>query len=233
MVKFFGLFFVLLLLSACGQPPRDYLKSSSTTQSKSSERSVTTDRQCEGTFYRVQRNDTLGEIALRCGVRMSELAAANELRSPFVIYSGQELVIPRNAAELAAANKLNASRLNWIWPVESPSEYRYLLDTQGIQGLEVYAQLGTLVQAVADGEVAFAEHSSGPLGTMIMIRHADNFLSIYAHNQLLRVKQGDAVKAGDVIAHLGQSGRAERPKLYFELRQDGRKISVEPFLGRP
>lgn len=108
-----------------------------------------------------------------------------------------------------------------------------MLDSAGIQGLEVYAEVGTLVRAVADGDVAFAEASTGPLGTMVMIRHANNYLSIYSHNQRLQVQQGDRVKAGDVIAHLGQTGRTDRPKLYFEIRHQGRKIAVEPLLGRP
>lgn len=230
MVKLFGLGLVLILLSACGQPPRDYLQPDSS-KSRSAHSSAA-DRRCDASVYTVVRNDTLSEIALRCGLSMNQIIVANNLRSPYIIYPNQELIIPRNHAGLSSANQA-AHRVNWIWPVEDYTAYDYVLDSQGVQALEVFSEVGSLVRAAADGEVAFAEMSTGPLGNMIMLRHADNYLTIYAHNQRLQVKQGDRVKAGEIIANLGQSGHTDRPKLYFELRHQGRKIAIEPFLGRP
>ena len=225
----FGL--IVLLLSACGQPPRDYLQPEA--DSKASAASVTKQKAaCTGTAYRVVLNDNLGEIALRCKVSVNQLIGVNQLTSPYIIYPGQELIIPRDPL-ISPETKQASDTIAWRWPIDHQTDYAYVLDSAGIQGLEVYAEVGTLVRAVAKGEVVFAENSKGPLGNMVMIRHTDEHLSIYAHLQRLQVKQSDQVKAGDVIANLGQSGRTVKPKLYFELRHKERKIPVEPILGQP
>jgi murein DD-endopeptidase MepM/ murein hydrolase activator NlpD len=234
MFKTLGLGVVLLLVVACGQPPRDYLQRGATsdnarTKAPAAQVGV---RNCSGTSYTVALNDTLGEIALSCGVSVNQLIGVNNLIPPYIIYPKQELVIPR-AAMATPEIKKAANSVSWHWPLDHKTNYAYVLDSQGVQALEIYSDIGALVRAAADGEVAFAENSTGPLGNMIMIRHADDYLTIYAHNQRLQVKQGDQVKAGDVIANLGQSGRTDRPKLYFELRYQGRKIAVEPLLGKP
>lgn len=225
----FGL--ILLLLSACGQPPRGYLQPDVVKDSRAGKVKQASSS-CTGTSYRVILDDNLGEIALRCGVPLNQLIGVNQLTAPYIIYPGQELIIPRNPLASPEAQKA-AHVIQWRWPIDHKTDYAYVLDSAGIQGLEVYAEIGTLVRAVAEGEVVFAENSTGPLGNMVMIRHTDNYLSIYSHNQRLQVKQGDQVKSGEVIANLGQSGRTDRPKLYFEIRHQGRKIAVEPMLGRP
>ncbi|WP_052501353.1 M23 family metallopeptidase [Thiomicrospira microaerophila] len=234
MFKVLGLSIVLLLLVACGQPPRDYLQRGTTSDNARTQAPAAQvgARDCSGTNYTVVLHDTLGEIALRCGVSVNQLIGVNNLTPPYIIYPKQELIIPR-AAMATPKIKKSANSVTWHWPLDHKTHYAYVLDSQGVQALEVYGEVGALVRAAADGEVAFAENASGPLGNMVMIRHADNYLSIYAHNQRLHVKQGDQVKAGDVIANLGQSGRTDRPKLYFELRYQGRKMAVEPLLGKP
>jgi murein DD-endopeptidase MepM/ murein hydrolase activator NlpD len=232
MIKFFSILVIVLLVGACGQLPRDYLHRDAGSSDRVKATTSVKSRDCKGTSYTVVLNDTLGEIAIRCSVPLSQLIEVNNLKAPYIIYPKQELIIPRQL--VAVPQVINAMQTKkWQWPIDHKTEYAYVLDSQGIQALEIYSEIGALVRAAADGEVAFAEYSSGPLGNMVMIRHADNHLSIYAHNQRLQVKQGDQVKAGDVIANLGQSGRTDRPKLYFELRYQGRKIAVEPLLGKP
>ena len=67
-------------------------------------------------------------------------------------------------------------------------------------------------------------------GKLVVIRHDNGWVTVYADNSELAVKQGDAVRRGQVIAKSGQSGGAASPRLHFELRKDGQAIDPTKFL---
>jgi murein DD-endopeptidase MepM/ murein hydrolase activator NlpD len=190
---------------------------------------------CESARYTVRQDDTLGHIALRCGVRVSALARANGLKSPYVIYPGQILSIPRSSSssKSTAISSRPASvvktktPLDWQWPSVRKAQFDYVADSSGLKGLEVYLDEGEQVVAVAAGEVVYAENSISNFGLMVIIRHQHDYLTVYAHNQRLVVNKGDKVAAGQTIAYSGRSGTTERPKLYFEARHQGRKIHAD------
>lgn len=93
------------------------------------------------------------------------------------------------------------------------------------QGMLIEAPLGTKVQTIASGRVAFAEWFRH-LGLLVIIDHGKGYMSLYAHNQSLYKKTGDWVAAGEVIASIGNSGGRHSPALYFEIRQQG--IPINP-----
>lgn len=232
MLKLFLFSLILALLAACGQPPRSYLQGDRPAGQASSTQPSTSSvpahaGQCREGSYVVARNDSLSVIAVRCKVSLEGLAKENNLFPPYVIYPGQELVLPNRGPVK------QVSKVDWRWPVDHLESFAYVKDSQGIQGLEVYGEVGTLVKAVDDGEVVFAENSLSNFGFLVMIRHKGDYLTIYAHNQRIAVTEGQSVKAGEVIANLGQTGVADRPKLYFEVRHLGRKVNAESLLGRP
>jgi lipoprotein NlpD len=93
------------------------------------------------------------------------------------------------------------------------------------------APVGTPVFAAADGEVAYAGSGVRGYGNMLVIRHAGDLLTVYAHNSVLLVARGQPVRAGDRIALVGQSGHATGPHLHFEVRAG--EIPRDPMLFLP
>ena len=86
------------------------------------------------------------------------------------------------------------------------------------EGIDLPAPVGTPVFAAADGQVAYAGNGIRGYGNLVVIKHPGDLLTVYAHNSLLLVAQGQPVRAGDRIALVGQSGRATGPHLHFEVR---------------
>ncbi len=99
------------------------------------------------------------------------------------------------------------------------------------KGIFIKAGEGSDVHAAGAGEVIFADWMRG-FGNLIIVDHGGQYLSIYGNNQSLLKRPGDRVKAGDVIATVGNSGGNEHSGLYFELRHQGRAIDPLAWLNR-
>ena len=117
---------------------------------------------------------------------------------------------------------MGAGRAPFRWPlatvrivIGSPFGTR---DGRPHEGIDLPAPVGTPVFAAADGQVAYAGNGIRGYGNLVVIKHAGDLLTVYAHNSLLLVTQGQPVRAGDRIALVGQSGRATGPHLHFEVR---------------
>lgn len=93
-------------------------------------------------------------------------------------------------------------------------------------GVKISASEGTPVKAVADGSVIFSAWSL-QMGNVIILEHSENFISVYKNNHSLVKKQGDLVKAGEIIANIGSSKPDENPYLQFELWNNG--YAIDPF----
>lgn len=104
-------------------------------------------------------------------------------------------------------------------------------DGRNSQGVLIGAATGTQVRAVADGTVVFAEWMTG-YGMILIIDHGDGAMSLYAHCESLLREAGTAVKRGDPVATVGNSGGQGQPALYFELRRDGKPVNPTGFLQR-
>lgn len=118
----------------------------------------------------------------------------------------------------------------WQWPMHKGLSYRYIRDSAGLSVLEVYGVPGQDVKAVAPGKVVYAGNGIINYGWMLVIKHNNDYMSIYAHNSALLVKEGDEVNAGDVVASMGATGNTSRPKLYVEARFQGRKTDIKKVL---
>jgi murein DD-endopeptidase MepM/ murein hydrolase activator NlpD len=94
------------------------------------------------------------------------------------------------------------------------------------KGLDIAADSGEPVYAVAAGEVIYAGDGLRGYGNVVILKHDDTITSLYAHNSQLKVKPGDAVKQGDLIALLGSTGHSTGPHVHFEFRQGD--IAVNP-----
>ncbi|MEZ5829854.1 MAG: peptidoglycan DD-metalloendopeptidase family protein [Dongiaceae bacterium] len=122
----------------------------------------------------------------------------------------------------------------FIWPVDGKviSKFGPAKDNLRNDGVNIAAPVGAPVKASADGVVAYAGNELRGFGNMILLRHADGWVTAYAHNSSLLVKKGDKVKRGQVIARVGSSGNVDSPQLHFELRQGTKAVDPLKVLTR-
>jgi lipoprotein NlpD len=117
------------------------------------------------------------------------------------------------------------------WPLKGVLYSKYgLRQGQRHDGIDIAAPEGTPVGAAADGTVVYAGRQSG-YGDIVIVRHARDLLTVYAHASAILVRQGEAVSAGQPIARVGRSGRTSGPHLHFEVRQGTRPAN--PLLYLP
>ncbi|TVR99389.1 MAG: LysM peptidoglycan-binding domain-containing protein [Rhodospirillales bacterium] len=93
-------------------------------------------------------------------------------------------------------------------------------------GINIAAPRGTPVRAAQNGVVAYAGNELRAFGNLILIRHADDWITAYAHNEELLVSRGDTVRKGQTIARVGSSGSVSEPQLHFQVRKG--KQAVDP-----
>jgi lipoprotein NlpD len=97
------------------------------------------------------------------------------------------------------------------------------------KGIDIAGNEGDPVSAAADGEIVYVGSALRGYGNLVIVKHTDDFISAYAHNRLILVKQGQAVKRGQRIAEIGKSD-ADRPKLHFEIRRQGKPVDPVRYL---
>ena len=91
-------------------------------------------------------------------------------------------------------------------------------------GINLAVPEGTAVKAAEDGTVIYAGNELKSYGNLVLIRHANGWVSAYAHNSELQVKRGEAVQRGQVVALSGMSGGVTTPQVHFELRKDATPV---------
>ena len=99
-------------------------------------------------------------------------------------------------------------------------------------GIDLAAPAGTPVRTAGEGSVLFAGPQQG-YGLLVIIEHSHGLVTVYAHNRDLRVRTGQQVREGQVIATVGESGKTSGPHLHFEVRQDGAPVDPLDLLGPP
>jgi lipoprotein NlpD len=111
--------------------------------------------------------------------------------------------------------------ITWNWPARGNVVGRFIAGDLARQGIDISGTAGSPVQAAADGEVVYSGNGLIGYGELVIIKHSAEFLSAYGHNSRRLVKEGDRVKAGQVIAEMGRSASAQ-DMLHFEVRRGGR-----------
>ncbi len=141
-----------------------------------------------------------------------------------------------DAAKPAAAPQGNQEGMNaasqdgWRWPASGK-----LLGTFGQgggKGIDIAGERHTPILAAAPGKVVYSGDGLRGYGKMIIVKHSDEFLTAYAHNQSLLVKEGDWIKGGQKIAEMGDTD-SDRVKLHFEVRQYGKPLDPLKYLPEP
>ncbi len=222
---------------------------------KPGKRAVTSQRAAGG-YYIVQSGDSLSGIAEKLNLPMRDLASWNGLRSPYTIHVGQKLsVTPSSGAGKVVTKKVvqnsqkgvtapkrapastrakpsakRATSSTMRWP-SSGRIAKHFSSKRGMTGVEFGGRQGDPVVAAGDGRVVYSGTGLVRYGKLLIVKHDNNLLSAYAHNHQLQVREGDLVKAGQQIATMGSSG-ADRVKLHFEVRRNGKPVDPMRYLPR-
>lgn len=132
-----------------------------------------------------------------------------------------------SAADVARESEGGTAELAWGWPATGPVLQGF--DEQRNKGLDLGGKAGDAVLAAADGRVVYAGSALRGYGNLVILKHNSTFLSAYAHNQTLLVKEDQVVKRGQKIAEMGSTD-AERVQLHFEIRRDGKPVDPARYL---
>ncbi len=117
--------------------------------------------------------------------------------------------------------------VGWIWPAQGALLGGF--DDAKNKGLDIGGRAGDAVVASADGKVVYSGAGLRGYGNLIILKHNNTFLTAYAHNQTLLVKEDQSVKKGQKIAEMGSSD-ADRVKLHFEIRRQGKPVDPARYL---
>ena len=129
-------------------------------------------------------------------------------------------------------SKVFSTKINkWHWPAQGQVVAKFSSATQGNKGIDIAGQRGNKVVAAAAGKVVYAGDALRGYGNLIIIKHNDDYLSAYAHNDRILVKEQQVVKAGDMIAKMGNTD-AQRFMLHFEVRFRGKSVNPLKYLPK-
>lgn len=199
-------------------------------------------------IYVVQKGDTLYSIAFRYGLDFRELAKLNGIGSGYTIYPGQQLrLVPAGGGSMqvdagsasdSQASPRNPTRapvrrespgVEWAWPASGELIAGFGTNNATGKGIDIDGIVGDDVRAAASGKVVYAGSGLIGYGKIIIIKHSEEFLSAYGHNEQLFVREGEQVEQGERIATLGR-GPESRPLLHFEIRINGKAVDPLQYL---
>jgi lipoprotein NlpD len=205
-------------------------------------------------YYRVKKGDTLARIALDHGQAPRDVAqwntAANPNFNPNLIEVGDLVVIkppvtskavkPVEKKSIPVSDKVDTPAqsepvksevvaepgIRLSWPVKGKVIGEF---NETNKGIDIAGKVGEPVLAASDGKVVYAGNSLRGYGNLVIVKHDNTYLTAYAHNSKLLVKEGDTVRKGQKIAEMGDTD-TNTPKLHFELRVNGKPVNPTPYL---
>ena len=160
-------------------------------------------------------------VANTAGVVGQPLPAAKPLPASTPAAATSTPSAPAAAATQASVAKHAEDSVTFIWPAEGVVLAGF--DDAKNKGVDIGGKAGQSVLAAAEGRVVYAGAAVRGFGNLIILKHSNTLLSAYAHNQTLLVKEDQTVKQGQKIAEMGSSD-ADRVKLHFEIRRQGKPV---------
>lgn len=200
--------------------------------------------------YLVQPGDTLYSIAWRYGLDYHDVAAWNGIGSSYLIKPGQRLMLAAPARYIAARPPVEstaprlaatapraptadyippAGALRWVWPTQGAVVRLFHAGDPLSKGIDISGMQGQDVYAAAPGKVVYTGSAIIGYGKLIIIKNSEQFLSAYADNDAMLVREGAVVRAGELIATMGLN-RDGHPLLHFEIRYNGQPVNPLSYL---
>ncbi len=201
-----------------------------------------------GSVYTVKRGDTLYRISRMTGTSVKSLARMNNISAPYTIEVGQRLKVSSGSssakkttsstgktAKVTPSYKVPQSswppvgQRCWVWPASGKVIVPYSTAEGGNKGIDIAAARGTPVYASGAGKVVYVGNQLRGYGNLIMIKHSEDYITAYAHNDTMLVNTGQNVKAGQKIATMGSTG-TDSVKLHFQIRYRATAIDPQRYL---
>jgi len=146
------------------------------------------------------------------------------------VVGGQNPQVASNQ-QLPAPEPMSGNSFRWPVKGRVIAEFGTRPDGGHNDGIDLAVPQGTEVQAAENGVVAYAGNELKGYGNLVLIRHANNWVSAYANNEELLVKRGDKVSRGQTIAKAGATGSVSRPQVHFELRKGSRPVDPTKYMS--
>ena len=202
-----------------------------------------------GAVYTVKRGDTLYRISRTTGTSVKDLARLNGISPPYTIEVGQKLKLGGSKTVSSKSTKKSTTKTAarpsssvpqsswppvgqrcWLWPANGKVILPYSTADGGNKGIDISAARGTPVYAAGAGKVVYVGNQLRGYGNLIMIKHSEDYITAYAHNDTMLVNNGQSVKAGQKIATMGSTDAAS-VRLHFQNRY--RATAIDPLRYLP
>lgn len=199
-------------------------------------------------YHIVVSGDTLYSISWNYNLDYKEIARWNNIKKPYVIHPKQLIrltaPLPKKTTVRKAIEKKSdivkketkglkpvkyAQKIDWQWPTTG----KLIKSNSPIskKGLDIAGKKGQSIKASASGGVVYSGSGLLGYGKLIIIKHSETYLSAYAHNSVLVVKEGDHIISGQEIAKMGEDSNGQ-VLLHFEIRKNGNPVNPAKYLPR-
>ena len=196
----------------------------------------------------VRDGERFEDIARAYNVDLHSLGTLNRMQAPYAVGPGDRIVLPAGAraegeeygapapspasAESAGEAPALHDGVRFAWPLRGAIVARFGAQMNGarLDGVEIAGRDGDSIGAAADGDVVYAGSDLASYGTLVLVRHADNYVTAYGFARRALVHEGQHVHAGQALAELGlrPDGGA---RLLFQVRQGAHAVDPAPLLG--
>jgi murein DD-endopeptidase MepM/ murein hydrolase activator NlpD len=204
------------------------------------------DPEAVGVYHPVAAGQSLGAICKAYGADLQEVVEVNGIADPDKVQAGMLVFIPDAAKVLDPGTGKPNERPPGVetvgakpvpgrilWPVEGVVTSRFgIRGGRRHDGIDIGAPVGTPIRAAADGTVLYVGEQGG-YGKLVILQHPEQLITVYAHTHRNLVEESQRVRQGQVIAEVGQTGRATGPHLHFEVREATKPRNPMVFLPRP
>ncbi len=202
----------------------------------------------------VRRGDTLFSISFSHGYDFKTIARINGIKKPYTIYPGQRLrlkstaksVRKKSSSKKATKSSKKTSKkssrpvkkvtrqystIRWQWPVKGRILRGYSSKAPRKKGIGITARRDQEIHAAAPGKVVYSGDGLIGYGNLIILKHDETYLSAYAHNSKVFIKEGQQVKKGQKVALMGVNEN-NTPMLHFEIRKNGKPVNPLGYLPK-
>ncbi len=136
-----------------------------------------------------------------------------------------------NKSSTLPVDKFSKKINRWQWPVKGKIVELFSNSAQGNKGIDITNSRGSKIRSAAKGKVVYAGNALRGYGKLVIIKHNDDYLSAYAHNDRILVKEQQQINRGDVIATMGDTD-ANKVMLHFEIRFRGKSVNPLKYLPK-